>query len=219
MRGSIVGLCITVVVSASPARADEGCEALRLTTIEHTLDDGEASSQRWWWGWLSGFTVASATQAIVAATVHDDTLKKQSRMGALTSGIGALTTLALPLPSAFGIARIRALPSGTPAERREKLRVAEAKLRDAADAERLGRSWLPHVGALVVNGAAALFLWRHDDLPVQGLEAFVVGMIVAEAKIFTQPIGARDTVDALDADVVTVSIAPLPGGLALVGEF
>jgi hypothetical protein len=195
------------------ARADD---EPRLRSIVEVLESEEAPARRWWWGWLGGFTVATAVQAFVAFRTDDDAIRAETRVGAVTSAIGALDTLIAPFPVPGAASRLRALPDGTGEERREKLRLAEEELRACADAERHGRSWFPHVGAVLVNGAAGVFLWRHDDLPLEGLGAFVIGMLVAEAKIFSQPTAARDAYDRGDGP--SISLAAWPGGAALVGR-
>src|SRR5258708_25344487 len=133
------------------------------------------------------------------------------RVGAVKSGLGVLALLVFPLSTAFTPSRVRAMPETTETDRAAKARAAEAALREGADDERFGRSWVPHVASFGVNAAASLYLWRHDNLPVPAIESFALGMIVSEIQIFTRPTGARDFVDR----GVRASLAPYPGGLAV----
>ena len=215
----LANLVLTIVVlatSVTDARAQESeAEVRRLRDIESTLDAEEAPSRRWYWGWLGGYAAATTAQTVFAFALHDDALRAGSRVGAVKSGLGMVALLVFPLSTAFSPSRLRAMPETTVTDRHAKARAAEIALREAADDQRFGRSFIPHAAAVVVNAAGSIYLWRHDDLPVPAIESFLLGMIVAEIQIFTRPTGARDFVDR----GVAVSLAPLPGGLALIGSF
>ena len=221
-----------------PATEAEARATARLRVIQRTLDEGEAAAQLWWGGWLFGLATASAAQAVAALSVSAQA-QPLLQVGALKAGIGAASVLLVPFPAASGAAPLRALPEGTAADRLEKLRLAESLLHRAAAVERLGRSWVPRAGGLLLNGAASLWLWLRQDRPAAAALTFALGTAVGEAKIWTQPTAAIEAEQALgEASAPSVergpgapgpaarrvpavrwSLGPVPGGLLLIGNF
>ncbi len=91
----------------------------------------------------------------------------------------------------------------------------EAALRVAADNERRGRGWWPHVSALALNLGASLYLGIAEDNWRYAAFSGVFGAVIGEARIFTQPYRA---VSRVKLDVAPVVLGGAPG-LVLVGEF
>jgi hypothetical protein len=196
---------------ALPAGLSEE-ERQRLWTIEQTLLEEQGPARLWWWGWIGIYGVASAGEAVLWGTLHEPKLVANARVGTVTAGLGFLATLITGFPPASAASSLKELPDSTPDQARKKLAAAEALLVECADAESFGRSWFPHTGALLVNGAAAIFLWRHDDDPASAVLTFVLGELVAEAQIWTQPMASSELLGR-------IAITPLPGGLAVTGSF
>ena len=216
---------------ASPATEADSRVTARLRSVEQALEAGEPAAQLWWGGWLFGLTTAAAAQGVASLSVSARA-QPLYQVGAVRAAIGAASVVLVPFPAAFAPARLRALPEGTAADRLEKLRLAEHLLRRAAMIERLGRSWVPRAGALLLNSAGSLWLWLREDRPASAAISFALGMAVGEAKIFTQPTAAIDAAEALlgvDAPAAAGGAArgpalrwalwPAPGGVLLAGQF
>lgn len=148
--------------------------------------------------------------------------------GLVTSAIGVVTT-GLSFPAGFhGCRAARRLRDGTPAGERRAQEKAESLLRETAQGEWGGRAWWNHLGALVVNGVAALVLWKAFG---QARDAWVqlgVGMALSEAQIFSQPTRAVEDYReyrrlfvegtqpaGLPAGGPSWGLAPFPAGLGM----
>ena len=204
--------------------------AARLKEIERALDEGETAAQLWWSGWVFGLTTAAAGQAVASVSVSARA-QPLFQVGALKAGLGAASVVLVPFPAAFGPAKLRAFRDGTAAERLEKLQTGEQLLRKAAAIERLGRSWVPRVGGLLLNSSASLWLWLREGRPASAAISFALGTAVGEVKIWTQPTAAIDAEALLAAPSAMAlgqaprgpalrwTLAPVPGGLLLAGAF
>ncbi len=164
----------------------------------------------WWLGWSAGFAAVASAESVVAWARTEHELRAPAQVGTVTALIGVVSTLVLVPPVVPGAATVAAAP---PAERE---RVAAQVLRDEAEIEALGRSWLAHAGAFAVNASAAAWLAWHEDLPAQAAAGLAVGVLVAETKIATQPVAVRDAVAGWPPQV---ALAPFPLGVAVVGAF
>lgn len=116
-------------------------------------------------------------------------------MGTVVGSIALLATTALPprclfaSPGAFD-------PGDSEADRSRILAATAEKIERCAAAERFGQSILAHLGGILLNGTAAVYLWRHDHLPLGALYQLTSGLVVGEIRIWTQPTVARDAASA-----------------------
>jgi hypothetical protein len=157
-----------------------------------TLARDTAASQRWYFGWLSFLAVATGVNGALWATTDDASVRAHARMGTLIGGVGLVARAILAPPSLFS-----STPEGDLLARR-------------ASAERFGRSAFAHLGGVLLNGAGALYLWLHDDLPARAAFLFGSGVLVSELMIFTQPTAAMDAVDARPKQArMKLDVAPL----------
>ena len=169
----------------------------RIEFIQGALDRGAPAADRWWSGWLVGYSAATFGQIAGQYNTNDEKTKQDLLVGAATTGAGAIGQLVFPLDVGRLAARLRAMPAGTPEERSAKLAAAEAFLHRSAAQEAMGRSWKAHAISGAVNLAAGLVIWKHYDRPSRdGLVTFAVGQLISEAQIFSQPTRAiRDLRD------------------------
>ena len=232
------------IVLASFLATDPGLSGdselpLRLDFLQSSLDRSEAPARFWYLGWLSAYGTGLAARTTLAFAGSSDGVRLDSRVGAITIGVGVVTTLVLPPGAAFAAGRLRAMPGRTSAELQSKVLVGESLLREAAHRERLGRSWVPHVGAVAVNLAGGLYLGLHAKRWSSAILAGAGGIAVAELKIFTQPTTAdpalkeyelrramswtREAGSLPNPDssglVTTLAVTTLPFGVALKGSF
>jgi hypothetical protein len=163
--------------------------ARRTQFIQTRLDQGTASARWWWYGWLGGYSVAAVAQGAVGLATHDEALRASMLVGAAGSALGTISVIAMPFPPTHAASELRA-SAGMTAQQRHTL--ALGSLKSCADAEKLGRSWLPHALGAAVAVAQGLVLWIGFDQPVDGAASAALSLVVAEAQIFTQPMRAVD---------------------------
>lgn len=200
---TLVSTCVALLALASGAAAQTAATMTdaevtgRLAYIQRALDGGRHAADLWTYGWIGGYSAATAAQLAVYNSSDDEKQRQNMLVGAWTTGVGAIGTLVFPVEAGRFAARLRAVPAETPEARRAKLATAEGYLRKAAAQEALGRSWQAHVLSGAVNLAAGLVIWKHYDRPSSdGLSTFVIGQAISEAQIFTQPTRAiRDLRD------------------------
>ncbi len=177
----------------------------RVEELQGVLNEGQGNMRLWWWGWTGIYTALSAGSFTIAALADGDTEKITYTVSGVQSALGVIGMLISPQAAGYGPSRIRNMPAGTPSELRAKLTESERILDQAAEDEIMGRSWITHALALVVNGGGALVIWKkygdriEDDGGDPGKEAilnFVLGTIVSEIQIFTQPTRAIADRDA-----------------------
>jgi hypothetical protein len=200
-------------------RIGDEAAAVRVAFIQNRLDQGTASARWWWYGWLGGYSVATLAQAAVGVATHDRALRATMLVGAGGSALGALSVVAFPFPPTYAANEVRA-SEGLPVSERHVL--ALESLRACADAETLGRSWLPHALGLAVATAQGLVLWIGFEQPLDGATSAAVSLLVSEAQIFSQPMRAVDDFASYQRQflrprptAVQWRLTPSPGGLAL----
>jgi hypothetical protein len=183
--------CASVHVSAQNSGDRDAEIAARLQFVEHALDAGRKSADRWWYGWLAAYGAAGIVQTSFAVTVEDSHQQQDLAIGALTSFVGAAGQFVFPLQAGRFARTLRTMPEGTADERRAKLAKGEAFLEKAAEQEAFGRSWKSQASSLAVNGGAGLATSLLFDRPARdGLITFAIGQAVSELQYFTQPLKA-----------------------------
>ncbi len=191
------------------------CRA-RERWLETTLDRAQGPARLWYFGWVSAYSAGLAARTTLAFASDDAGVRLDSRVGAVTIGIGLGVTLALTPRSLFAGDRLRGAPAATLVESCLKVRLGESLLAEAAFWERAGKSWVAHVAGIAVNVGAGLYLGLGAQRWASGLLAIAGGVTVTELKILTQPTTASR---ALEADTPTVTLGLLPLGVALSGTF
>lgn len=214
----------------SPAPTDEQVKA-RLDFIRTALDAGQGRARTWYYGWIGGYSAATAVQlgfAIgngkdikavsdsVSDKVNDDRkFASDMLVGGLTTALGVGGLLIDPFVPACAVGRLRALPESTPEERLTKLENAEELLKQCADREREGQGLVTHLLNFGVNAAAgvataAAFKRRWTD----GLVNFGIGEAVSLINIYTQPRRAIRDWRAYENTYLNKNGEPLPAPVA-----
>lgn len=198
------------------------CDAIaarRTEFIQGRLDQGTASAQWWWYGWLVGYSASALAQGAIGIATRDEALRATMLVGAAGAALGALSVVAFPFPPAHSASELRASEGATVQERYS---FALRSLKANADAERLGRSWLPHALGAAVAAAQGLVLWVGFHQPVDGAESAALSLVIAEAQIFTQPMRAMDDLAEYqrqfprpNQSALRWHLAPAPRGLGL----
>jgi hypothetical protein len=199
--------------SAAEAETDAEVRA-KTARIEAALAAGEDDARLWWNGWLIGFGVATVGEATVAIVTKNEDQRHSTAVGAVESGLGVLGVLFASRAAFTGRETIASMDASTPEARRERLRVAQKVLDDAADEQALGRSPLAHFAALAVNMTGTSILWWHYHQYFDGWLNLVVGTLVSEAQILTHPTSALRARRA-----IALRFVPTWGGVAFEGSF
>ena len=206
----------------------------RLGFLEDALTSAQPRAKLWWYGWIAGYSGAALVQGGLAAANWDKKgdardFAEDMLVGGATCALGSAGLLISPFVPAYGPAALRALPEGTPEERRAKLLKAEELMRGCARREKEGRGWLTHGLNLGVNVAAGLVTVLVFDRPwSEGLVTLAISESVSLLNIFTQPRRAQRDLKNYEirylgkpgtyregASNPTLYFSVLPGGVSL----
>jgi hypothetical protein len=184
----------------APSELLDAAEAdVRTAWIQSRLDAETPAAQRWYWIFLALNAGATAGQFALGAILPDTddqghVLPANQRnrpgmyVGGVNAALGLLPMIVLPFQPAFAASRLRSLPAGTPAQRVERARRAEAMLRECAEGEAFGQSWVSHGLGVVVAAGSSLVLWlAFDQAWYWVLTNFVTTIAFNELQVLTQP--------------------------------
>src|SRR5512145_1694248 len=104
----------------------------RIQVIQEMLDHGKGGANRWWYGWLVGYSAATLAQGAAVITSDKLATRQDMALGAVTTLLGAAGQAFTPRTPGYAPERLRELPGGTPEANREKLQEAERLLRESA---------------------------------------------------------------------------------------
>ncbi len=217
---------------------------IRTAWIQARLDAETPAAQRWYWIFLPVSLAATAGQFALGA-IMDTNQKASWYVGAVNAAIGTLPMIIVPFAPAFAAGRLRGVTARTPQERIARMHRAEAILRDSADSEAFGSSWVLHaagvvlgVGSTVVLGMGYQQQWfplpPNPDLwiPFNLVSNLLVTIGFNELQVLSQPtqlIRDRETYDrdhwrmmasaTRPRNTVRWSPVVLPGGVGVAGMF
>jgi len=238
MTSSMLGILLWVGVSFQGLDTEfEPAEGLdsRLEFLQEAFDEQEVYARVWWWGWFSGYG-ASAVASFGMA--YDDTFPTRTTTlwtNGIKSSLAALNMIVFrPCVQCDGGSRFRKLSEGSLIEKRDKILVGERMLERMASEGSKHFRWARHLLGLGVNTTISTIQWRKlkQDPTVppelvgrQILTSFLLGLVVTEANIFSEPWGAprrlRDyrEISSDENSSLEWGFAPIPNGLSLVGRF
>ena len=181
------------------------------------------------------YTAASAGSFTAACISENDVTKITQTVSGVESVIGLAGVILSPMPPAYAVNRLDGMPSSTPEERAKKLAASEDYLRETAQTQEFGRSWITHSLNFLVNASGGLVIWKGYDEKIEraggkpfkeGMLNFIMGFIIGEIQIFTQPTGGigqwksyNEKYGIRDAEVendVALFAVPNGGGLLVV---
>lgn len=159
-----------------------------IRNLSELANQDRVRAQTWWYGWLGGYSTATAGQGIVYFTSEDKSLRQDMALGAATTFLGAMGQLLTPmLPKD---AKYRRPTGGYNAPGAEPLSSKESAelLKALALREKEGRSWKVHAVAGAVNLGSGLITWLGFKRTfLDGLGNFALNTVITEAQIWTQP--------------------------------
>lgn len=235
-RRSVLPALALLVVFPHPARAQsrrsDADVSRRIAFIQERFDRATPAARLWWNGWYATYLTLTVGQGAFAIATTDKGTREDMVVGTLTSALGVVPLGVFGFEPRYAAAEVRAMPAATPAQRRRKLAAAEELLRQSADTERFGRSWLSHVlGDGVSLGSGAILAFGYGRT-TSGILNAVAGVAITEFQIFTQPTAAIDDYQEYSSNGaqrtrpaemrpsgVRIGIAALPGGVAVTGRF
>jgi hypothetical protein len=160
----------------------------RIQYIQNMLDQGKTNANRWWYGWLAGYSAATIGQGAVCFSSNKLGTRQDMALGAGTTLLGAAGQLLTPMTPSYAPDRLTKIPEDTHEALQQKLDDAEELLKASAQREKDGRSWQTHAVAGVVNVSSGLITWLGFKRNVwAGLENFALNTVITETQIWTQP--------------------------------
>jgi hypothetical protein len=160
----------------------------RLQFIQQALEQGKSNANRWWYGWLIGYSAATIAQGAIGLTSDDKATRQDMALGTATTFLGVMGQIITPMVPGSAPDRFAGIAESTPAERKEKLFEAEKLLQECALRERNGISWQAHAINGVVNLSSGLIVWLGFKKSAwEGLGNFALNTVITEAQILTQP--------------------------------
>ncbi|MGZ3559549.1 MAG: hypothetical protein ACXU97_10590 [Thermodesulfobacteriota bacterium] len=156
----------------------------RVNFIQASFDKGQPRAKLWSYGWTAIYGVATCAQTIQAISSRHD--RASNIVSASESLLGVAALVIDPFHARSSGSDLKEIPESTPEEQNAKLDKAENWLERNYKQEKLGRSWLSHVGVLVVGVIGAGIVWHYEgrkNALINGLGAIAGG----ELLIWTQP--------------------------------
>jgi hypothetical protein len=162
--------------------------AERLQDIHKLLDQDRIKAQRWWYGWLAGYSAATVGQSIVYFSSENKSTKQDMVLGSATTFLGAIGQLLTPIvPRSSSVGDSQIAQSVSP-EQSKELYNSEELLRELALREKEGRSWKVHAVTGAVNIGSGLVTWLGFKRSFwDGVGNFALNTVITEAQIWTQP--------------------------------
>jgi hypothetical protein len=160
----------------------------RIRYIQNILSSNRTNANRWYYGWLAGYSAATVGQGTVFFLSNDKVVRQNMALGAATTCLGALGQLLTPMDPGQKADILSQISDSTQQDRLKKLTSAEELLNSAALREKFGRSWQAHTLCGVVNLSSGLVTWLGFKQSIQaGIINFALNSIITEAQIWTQP--------------------------------
>ncbi len=156
----------------------------RIDFIQACFDKGQPRAKLWSYGWTAIYGVAAGVQTGQAISGRHH--RASNIVGASESLLGVAALLIDPFHARSSGSELREIADSTSEEQRAKLDKAENWLERNYKQEKFGRSWLSHVGVLVVGIIGSGIVWHYEgrkNALINGLGTLVGG----ELLIWTQP--------------------------------
>ena len=200
--------------------------------LQMTALHDRKNAEIWWYGWLAGYSAATAGQAVVAVSTEKMTTRQDMVLGAATTFLGAMGQLIAPIGPRKALSRFPTYREYTSGGHPMSAEESAELLKLLAAREKEGRSWKTHALAGAVNLGSGLITWLGFKRTVwDGIANFALNTAVTEAQIWTQPTRAirdyekylreyhpeEEMPPARPESELTVSV--FPGGIAIRVDF
>ncbi len=233
MKKAVFLFCMAVLAAgmkcSAQTTADDSLNVYKLRMIEQMLRVNEKKSDTWWYGWLGGYSAATAVQAGIMISSDELKTRQDMGLGAATTFVGAIGQFFSPLYPDDRLKQWIRFPENSGEERGLKLAEAEELLKARAKAETEGRSLKMHLVCTSVNLCSGLITWLAFDRTVwAGVGNFALNSAITEFQIFSQPIRAKKDLEKYKqyaatgtstASKYTVTFNMYPGKAVLLVKF
>jgi hypothetical protein len=156
----------------------------RIDFIQASFDRGQTRAKLWSYTWTAINGGATGIQTYLAISSHHD--RVSNIVGASESFLGLAVLIVDPFHARSSGSDLREIPGGTSEEQKNKLDKAEDWLERNYKQEKLGTSWLSHVGVLAVSIIGAGIVWHYNGSK-NGIISVLSNVVGGEAIIWTQP--------------------------------
>lgn len=195
---TVLLLIIACLISISQAAGQQSVTLSetkgRLDYVKTILHKDAQWRSAWWWGWLGGYSAATAGQIIVAISSDKLSVRQDMYLGAATTLAGAAGQLFSHVSPPFQLVSTKTFATGVSIGQNEQLAIAEELLKDYARHEAEGRSWKIHALSGAVNLGSGLITWfGFKRTWKDGLLNFALNTAITEAQIWSQPMLANRT--------------------------
>jgi hypothetical protein len=162
----------------------------RIDFIQAAFDKGRTRAMVWSYAWTGINGAAAGMQTYQA--IRSGQNRAFNIVGASESFLGLAVMIVDPFHARSSGSDLRKFPESTPDELKNKLDKAENWLERNYKQEKLGTSWLSHLGVLAISMIGAGIVWHYNG-PKNGLISGLSNAAGGELFIWTQPTrGIRD---------------------------
>jgi hypothetical protein len=162
----------------------------RIDFIQASFDKGQTRAKLWSYTWIPINGAATGIQTYQAISSSHN--RAFNIVGASESFLGLAALIVDPFHARSSGSDLRKLPESTPEELKYKLENAEKWLERNYKQEKLGTSWLSHVGVLAISAIGGGIVWHYNG-GKNGLISVLSNVAGGELFIWTQPTrGIRD---------------------------
>jgi hypothetical protein len=205
---------------------------IRLQEFQKIVNHDKISAQRWWYGWLAGYSAATAGQGIVYFSTDEKTTRQDMALGSATTLLGAIGVLITPIVPRKSSYQNPDIQANDSSQGYFAIANPEKLLKEIAQKEKEGRSWKIHAVTGVVNIGSGLITWLGFKRSIgAGLVNFAMNTAITETQIWTQPVKAikdyqnycsNKTTSSLPHNLkpeIKAYLCSYPGGFALRLDF
>lgn len=196
------------------AHAEQTCSASstdtrqRLLFIQTHLHEDARHARIWTGAWGAGYGTLALAQLVLTSAAPKE-MQPDLYVGAISSAGALAAMLAVPLRVMEDSSSLDALAHPETVDC-EQLAQAEQLLVRSAQNEAEGHSWVLHGANVLYNVVFGLILGLAFDRWSAGLINTLVGILIGEAMILTQPTGAEDTLRRYRAGELSTLEQPRP---------
>jgi hypothetical protein len=149
-----------------------------------------SSVNRWWWGWLGGYSAATVGQGIAGIATDKLSFRQDMFLSAATTFLGAAGQLVSPVQP-VQLRKWREMENSDASDQTKRDEYLKY-LQKMAVAEKKGRGWQMHLASGAVNLTSGLVTWLGFKRTWKdGLMNFALNTVVTEAQIWSQPVKAK----------------------------
>lgn len=160
----------------------------RIQSIQKMLDEGKTNANRWWYGWLIGYSALTVGQGAGYFVSTDENAKVEWAFGSFTSLLGVATQVLMPMVPGYAPDRLALIPENNKEEELQKLNIAEDLLKLSAHREKKGRSWKMHALCGIANaGVELIYCYGFNQPQGIAIRDFAINTFISEAQIWSQP--------------------------------